>query len=920
MKKTTEPHHKHASLGIVSSKLFKPALDKNLITRKLVSRVVKKACSGVRVIKVVAPAGYGKTTLLAQVAEALSAQEIECSWLSLDSKDSDPLRFLSYLSTLLNLQGLLEQQLGFGVVSDRNITIDHVITALVNGLEAQPRHRAVFLDDYHVLSNPEAHHILEQLIAYSPPQTLFVIASRSEPNLSLSSLKLREKLYPLTSNDLAFLPDETNEFLNQSKQLKLDEKLIETLSRRTEGWVAGLQMASLALVGTTDYGQLIGEFSGNDRDVTDYLGEVILDQQSEEVQHFLLCTSLLEKMNADLVNALLDIESAQAMLEQLEERNLFIIPLDRSRTWYRYHNLFSEFLQTRLAKVYPGRAITLYQRASDWCVNQRQIHEAVNYALLAKNYNGAADLIAGIARDLVQESGEYWTLMSWVEQMPDESLIKRPEIGLAYGWSLIFSRQLLAARRELDKLQHYCVQEQDETEQETQHLLRSDIQLYQAVVEGASDDTERCIEVVSSWLSKNSHAAPLDLITANVLWAYSSLSTFDYDEGEAAASRAIIIGREFASDYYESWALAAMGVLKIQRADLDGAAHHLTQGLDCNNRHTNQHSYMGSLNAVLLAEVCYEQNDIDRAEQLLASCFQFIDSETVVDIAYPGYRVLAMLQQIKSGLDAALDILRLGKESANRANLPRLHKLLTALEIKMLLQHGKRKEAHATAKEAGYDLSQAQPQTSAARPAVREIHERIQVEFHLDSQQNKQALAIINTHIKLAEKQGHFRYLIELLLSRSKVFKRLRQLDDALADISRALELASPSKFYRLFLDAGDEIHELLRNIAKAGMSQQHESSIEFIGKINQLLSTNTTAKSQRSQSSEPVAALLEPLTRRERQMLDKITMGETNKQIAEQLFISEQTVKWHLHQLYQKLGVKNRTSAIAKAKALGLI
>lgn len=907
--------------GVMGTKLLKPKVSGHLVTRNLVDSFSGKMLEAIKVGLVVAPAGYGKSILLSQTSDSLVDKGVKCAWFSLDDKDNDPLRFLSHLVAALKP---IDSSVCYNDVehfgTDRKAVIDYVVADIVNNLEMIDSRCALFIDDYHCITNREVHSILERLIYYSPENTVFIIASRSEPELALNRLKMREELYQLSTDDLSFTLDEAEQFLNSIKKLGLNTKLVGALADRTEGWVAGLQLASLALAGRTNYEKFVGEFTGSDRDVTDYLGEVILDQQSDEIKRFLLWTSVLERMNADLINAVVGLDTAQAIIEQMEANNLFIIPLDRTRTWYRYHHLFGDFLKARLAKEYRGVTAKIYRRAYSWCAEHGYNHEAISYALLAKDYSRAAELIARISKKLVQESGEHWTLLHWVQQLPQNCLLKWPEISLAYAWSLIFSRKASKAREQLGKLERYCVESAKLLTPELIERALYEVNLSLCLVEAASDNTERSSELSKQWLYENSAAEPRDLLTMNVLRAHSTLSTFEFDQGEESANNAILIGKQFGMDFFEAWAQVAMGLLKIQRGELYSAVEHLREGLKYNNRCASQYSFMGSINAVVLAEAYYEQNELEKAEELLQNRFEYIDNETIVEVAYAGYTVMAKLQVLKGNLDYALEIIRLGKESAIRTSLPRLSALLTALEVRSLLQFSKLKEAKYVAKEDGFCEQLAPVFLEDSRCVVQEIRGLVQAELSIENNFPKKALTILDAQIVQSEEAGRVRRLMELLLIRGKAYYALKQQDDALCDVLRALAIGAKGGFYRQFLDADKEIHQLMRLIVKGDTNKAEGGVVGFLGKLNEFLQVEFQRKQGEAQEGEPPETLFEPMTKRERQMLDMITTGETNKNIADKLFISEQTVKWHLHQLYQKLGVKNRTSAIAKAKALSLI
>lgn len=907
--------------GILRSKLLKPQAAAKLMPREVFTKFADEFESGIKVGLVVAPAGYGKSTLLSQSSEVLTGRGVHCAWNSLDAEDNNPIRFMSHLLAALDTLGSQVFQVdgeSFGTPSEA--ILDQFIVDTAKKLDALDFRHAVFVDDYHVINNPEIHDLLERLVLYSPRKTMFVIASRTEPELAFKTLRMREEVCQVSTQDLAFTLDESEKFLNEAKQLGLNSRLVKALDKRTEGWVAGLQLASLALAGRTDYEEFIEEFSGTDRDVTDYLGEAVLDQQSDEIKHFLLRSSLLEPMNADLANTVLGIDSAQAVLEELDALHLFVIPLDRNRNWYRYHHLFRDFLKVQLAKESPGAAAEIYQKALNWCVSQGRQHEAINYAIRGGLYDRGVELIAGIVKDLLQISGEHWTLLRWVQQLPEESTSRRPEIAVAHSWSLVFSRHYSAARALLEVLDRRCEEQPAPFSPEAGERLRYGINLNMCLLEAACDNSERSSELIKEWLIDNPEAEAGDLLTIYVLQAYAAVSTFEVDLGILAADRAISIGQEYGLDYFEAWGRACAGMLKMHRADLKGAANHYRKGLEVNNRNTSPHSYMGSLNTVLLAEACYEQNNLAEAGDLLADRFEYIDNESVVDVAYAGYRVLAELRFKGADFDTGLNVIRLGRESADRARLPRLAVMLSALEIRSLLKAGRSKEAWDVAKESGFDESQAPTLQRYSRPAIQEIHELVQAEFSLDRKSPKRALRILDEVVVRTENEGRLRRLLEVLLMRCRAFQALKQQGDAVNDLTRALEIGAEGGFYRAFLDATGDLHELVPLLLENSSGRLSSDTMKFLGKINAQSLAELESNQAEETQGESSGALLESLTKRERQMLDRIQTGETNKEIAEKLFISEQTVKWHLHQLYQKLGVKNRTSAIVRAKTLSLI
>lgn len=909
------------AVSVLSSKLAKPEISGKLVPRAVYKQFARKLLDKCKVGLVVAPAGYGKSTLLSQSINMLTTKGAQCAWLSLDAKDNDPLRFFAHLLAALDSFDSINFQLGTEHQATNSKTnIDHLVADTLAKLETLDYRHVLFLDDYHVIDNPEVHDILERLVLYFPQNTHLVIASRKEPEIALKSLRMHGELCELSAHELTFSLDESEKFLNENKELNLNPQVVEALNSRTEGWVAGLQLASLALTGRTDSEAFVKEFSGTDRDVTDYLGEAVLNQQSEEIKRFLLWTSLLERMNASMVNAVLDTENGQTILEELEARNLFVIPLDRERNWYRYHHLFGDFLSAHLSKQHPEVVKDIYQHAVNWCIEQDLQHEAIHYALRGGFHDQAIELIAEIAKDLVEVFGEHWTLLHWVQQLPEDYAAKRPQIAMVYSWSLLFTRRPAEARELLVNLKAFCEEKADELEPALLQQLRCGIDMNLCMAEIVSDNTEHASDLAKQWIAAYPDAEPRYRLTVHIFQAYVALSTFETELGTIAGNKAIAIGQEYAMDYLEAWAHSATGLLKLKQADLEGAVRHSKQGLETNNRKSSPHSFVGSLNAVVLAEAYYEKNELDKAEVLLEDRFEYIDNESVVDVAYAGYRTLAKLQIIRNGLESGLKVLRLGRESATQAKLPRLSTMLTALEIRSLLKAGQSKEARTVAKEQGFDDSLPPSLAQPLRPAVEEIRKLVQAALYIDSKRPQRALNTLNEFVPAVESSVRVRRQLEILLLRFKALQALKRVDEAKTDLIHALNIGTAGNLYRVFLDAGEEVHQMLGLLLKEDIETLSVDTVQFLGSVNTQLQADRKSQSAATKQNQSTDSLLEPLTKRERQILDTITSGETNKEIGEKLFISEQTVKWHLHQLYQKLGVKNRTGAIAKATALSLI
>ncbi|MDH4187828.1 MAG: hypothetical protein OEV08_12615, partial [Nitrospira sp.] len=396
---------------LLTTKFFIPKTRPDLVSRP---RLIERLNEGLhrKLTLISAPAGFGKTTLL---SEWVSARDHPMAWLSLDEGDNDPARFWSHFIAALQT---LSPNLGEGAMgalqSPQLPAIESILTSLLNEISAVPHDFIFVLDDYHVIDSRSIGAALAFLIEHLPPHMRLVIATREDPDLSLPRLRARNELTELRVKNLRFTETEAAEFLNQTMGLRLSPEDIAALEIRTEGWIAGLQLAALSMQGLQDTADFIQSFTGSHHFVLDYLLEEVLNKQSENIQTFLLQTSILTRMCSPLCDAVLlnPTVPGQETLEHIEHANLFIFPLDNERRWYCYHHLFAELLRTRLARAYPDQIAELHRRASDWYANNGFPYEAITHALTIKDWTRAADVIERFSDELPMR-GEMNTRLGW---------------------------------------------------------------------------------------------------------------------------------------------------------------------------------------------------------------------------------------------------------------------------------------------------------------------------------------------------------------------------------------------------------------------------------------------------------------------------------------------------------------------------
>ncbi len=535
-------------MPILATKLYLPSPQSKLISRpRLVERLNEGLSLGRKLTLISAPAGFGKTTLVSEwVAGCKTQRGPEVAWLSLDEDDSDPSRFLTYLIAAVQL---VAAHIGQNVLSilqsPQPHPLESILASLINEITTVPENFVLVLDDYHLINSKPVDEALAFLVDHQPPQMHLVITSRENPPLPLPRLRARGKLTELRAADLRFTPAEAAQFLNHVMDLNLSAEDIAALDKRTEGWIAGLQLATLAMQGRVDITGFIQAFTGSHRFVLDYLVEEVLQRQPEQIRGFLLQTSILDRLSAPLCNAVTEREDGKEMLDVLDRSNLFFVPLDDKRQWYRYHHLFADVLQTHLTEARPDRIAPLHLRASVWYERNGLRSEAIRHVLVAKDFERAADLI-----ELAWPAAEEGTIsqvawLSWAKALPEAFIHVRPVLNVCYAYALLGLGELEAAEARLKDAERwlepaYSMKVQPETpstamvvvDQEQWKSLPATIAIGRAYIAQSRGDMQNTIRYASRVLElipeddsyRHSQAA---MMLGMTYWASGDLKAAD---------------------------------------------------------------------------------------------------------------------------------------------------------------------------------------------------------------------------------------------------------------------------------------------------------------------------------------------------------------------------------------------------------
>jgi LuxR family transcriptional regulator, maltose regulon positive regulatory protein len=882
--------------SLLATKFYVPPVRPTLIHRpRLLERLANGLGGPFTLIS--APAGYGKTTLFSEWRTGPGAS-VQIAWLSLDIADNDPLRFYQYLLTSLDAiqPGGLQDILPL-LQSPEPPNYETILTLLVNILSEKKRDFVLALDDYHVIEASAIHTALTFLLDHRPPHMHLVMLSRTDPPLPLARLRARDQILEIRESDLRFTPDEISAFLNEIMGLNLSAEDLSALELRTEGWIAGLQLAALSMQSCHDLHGFISAFTGSHHYVMDYLTEEVLNLQPKKMGSFLLQTSILDRLCGPLCEAVVEADTAgpvdgQGMLEALEGMNLFVIPLDDERRWYRYHHLFADVLRKRLERQFPHLVPEIHRRASEWYEQNGFLAESIQHAIAAGDQDRAAHLIEENGCLLLM-SGEVATLLSWADAIEFQSEA-RPWLAVQKAWALALTGDLERVEPTLQVPEKLLAPLEHTVEV---RILLGTIAAARAHCANSRENTLLAAEYARNALNllpdSNSLCKSIRSVLVSILGDASWING-DFEEASRAYTEAIRIGKEANNLHMVIIANSNIVDMQMRKGQLHLAADTYAHTLQMAVRPDGQRSPLAARLFAGLGELFYEWNQLDEAEQAIHQCMELSRIWGDYGQQAYAYTIQARLDHARNNPEQALEALRRAEQLiAEHPPSPRWSIHIKYELARIWLALGYLEKASQRIEKSGLQIKD-------EIPYRQEAEYLLLLRVLLSKSDYGAAITLSSRLLQLAQTTGLMGLVVEVLILQALALQGMKETEQALAVLERALTLAQSEGYLRIFLDEGETITRLLCQV----QSRQVGSGYAAV-----LLSgiEKTSAMAQPS-----MQLLAQPLTAREVEVLKLIKAGCSNQDIADQLVISIPTVKRHISNIYTKLGVESRTQAVS--------
>lgn len=884
-----------------------------------------------------APAGYGKTTLLVDWVSQIPESRV--GWLSLDEGDNDIARFLRYLIAAIQkaepgageraLEVLSSPQTGH----TKTLPIETLLNMLVNELASVPDPIVLILEDYHVIHVQQIHEALTYLIEHTPSNVHLVLSSRAEPQLPLSRLRGRGQLFELRTKDLRFTDEEAIEFLNRSMGLALDKNKAAVLSARTEGWIAGLHMAAVSLINRDDVDTFIDSFAGSNRFILDYLFEEVLKGQPEHIQEFLQSTCMLERLCGDLCDEVLDealtyegrssrgtiSPHSASILNELDRANLFIVPLDDRREWYRYHHLFADLLRKRQRLSNPHLLPRIHTRASLWFERNGNLPDAIEYSFLAGDLERAAYLIEQAARPVFSRS-ETGLFLSWVKNLPDHLVQASPTLAIYYALALLMNNH------KLEEVEAWV----DKAGAATREgVLDGEAYALRGLVKMLRGDIQKGIQLSRQALENLTEEQVMfqSLAADNLGMCYVLIG--DMESAIQAFEDVVRIARSSGNTMMAAAALSNLAGLQFIQGHLRTAWANYQKILDLTTDPGGRRLPVAGKALTGLGELAREWNDLEAAASYLSEAIELLTQFVEIGVVFCCLS-LARVRQAQEDWGNAWELLSKAQElAAETRGVPIDDRLVEVTQARFWILLGDYEQALSWAQKRGLEENGMAGIRGGAGSMGYDLIESEYLtlaRLYLAQSSPGKALEILASLQTIDEQKGRGRRLVEVLCLQALAFQAKGEMDNALSMLGRALKHGRTEGYVRTFIDEGAPAMRLLKQAVHRGIEPEYATRLLAAMKSKEggdqrlikASASGTLSPPRGIAGFEP--GLMEQLSERELEVLKLVAQGLSNPEIGARLVISLSTVKGHTANIYGKLGVNSRTQAVAKARELNIL
>lgn len=918
------------ALLLLQTKLFKPPLRPTLVPRPRLITELNRGLFGPedrfasRLTLVAAPAGFGKTTLVATWLAELAAKQdgnkelfgISSAWLSLDDDDNDLVRFLAYfLASLDTIHPELTETAAALLESPQPLQAEALLTLLINDITIFSSPFILVLDDYHTITAPAIHRTMAFLLEHMPPQMHLVITTRVEPPFPLARMRGRGQLNELREADLRFTEEETRNFLDQIDGQRLTAKEVSALTQRTEGWIAGLQMAALSIQGQENVAAFVNTLTGSHTYIGDYLTREVLNQQPEELRRFLLQTSVLRRLSGPLCEAVTGQSNGQWMLDALSEANLFLIALDEEGRWYRYHQLFADLLRQRLQQEHGQKIPILHRRASLWFEENGFTSEAIRHAQEAQDFERAADLIEGEAEATMMRS-EAATFLHWVDHLPEEIVRMRPLLCVYQAAAMFWAN--VAFENVIGRLD-------DAAQADEEDQYQGEILAFKAIIAAYHGELQESATLASLALDRLSQ----ERLFFRAITVSGAGLAFLWQGDVANASRffdeAVRIADQTKNRLAQVLARCHQGEVDAIRGQLPKAMARYEDALKIATVEGDRRLPIAGSALINMGRVLYEWNELGLAETCILEGIELVQGWASV-ASIGGYAMLAFLRQARGDISGARNEMAKVIETARQFDAMTVDDdYYAALQARLWTIQGNFHSAGRWAQERGLVLggdwsASGKSGLEAQAGFIRFIEYLTAAQLWIAQALKEPEEKLMRAGLELAtkvqrrsEEADWGSILVRALIQKAIAQRALGDEEQGIATLAQALQISEPEGYMRIYLDEGQSIWGLLHEAGAWEISPEY---------MNRLMAAFN--EGQLVEGSSPVADedanLIEPLSDREIEVLQLIAEGLTNREIALDLVLSPNTVKVHTYNIYGKLGVHSRTQAVARARLLGIL